>query len=232
MKYRILLVLALVTNHVSGQIFKNLGFKPGINFTQFAWELRESSGFPAYNFETKRSIGYNLFITTDLIAKKRWEVNSSLGFVQKNGTHTFLDWVQTTSYRSTTKYTLNYISLINVIKAKIPISNAFNVTGSAGPRLEYLLDSPQHLKDYVPGGFFYYNTREDIHRLALGLSASVGVLLKLKKLTWEIDAGRNFNFNTIISAKGPRLDGLGDAGFYLKMKDETYMINLLCIFDL
>ena len=232
MKYRILLVLALLTNHVSGQIFKNLGFKPGINLTQFEWELRENSRFPAYRYETKNGLGYNFFVSTDVITKKRWDVNSSLGFVQKNGTYTFLDWVQTTSYRSSTKYTLNYLSLINVVRAKLPVSGALNLTGSAGPRLEYILDAPEQLKDYVPAGFFYYNTRQDIQRLTLGLTASVGVLLKLKKLTWGIDAGKNFNFNTIVSAKGPRLDGRGDEGFYLNMKDRTYMVNLLCFLDL
>ena len=72
MKSGIILFLVVITNQALGQVFKTLGFEPGVNFTQFAWELRESSGFPAYNFETKRSIGYNFFITTDLIANKRW----------------------------------------------------------------------------------------------------------------------------------------------------------------
>jgi hypothetical protein len=232
MKYGIILFLGIVSNRTSAQVFKSLGLKPGINFTQFEWELREESRFPVEYFETKRTIGYNFFVTADVIMKKQWGVNSSLGFVQKNGTHIFLDWVQGNAYRSSTKYTLDYVSLINVARIKVPLSSTFKLTASAGPRLEYMVDPSEHLERYTPVGFSYHITREDINRLNVGLSTGIGVLLKLNKLTLGVDAWRNFNLNTIVSAKGPRLDGLGDEGFYLKMKDKTYMLNLLCIFDL
>jgi hypothetical protein len=177
-------------------------------------------------FETKRTIGYHFFATADLVNKKHWVFNSSLGFQQKRADHQ--DPFRKSSLNNT--HTLDYLSFANIWRIKLPLGNRLILSAHVGPKIDYLLNYSDNFKVFGLGGFFYY-PENDFEKINIGLNSGVSFLINMRSFHIGAEASRNFNFNPVISATGPRADGLGDEGFFLRMNDRTYLLTLLLIWD-
>lgn len=223
--------LVLLLSHTAcGQLFKNIGVSSGVSFTPLEWEYRYTASEPVKNHRSeKQPAGFNLFLTADLMEKKTWTINSSLGWILKNG-------MFTESLRTdvSVPYKLHFISWINSMKGKIQAGKHLSFNVSLGPRVEYLLTGWDALPGFAPNDdtFYYYHTKEDVRKFALGLTGGGGFSWQMKKTTLQLSGWKNLNFKPVISARGLRDDGMGDEDFYFEMRDNTYGINLQLMFAL
>lgn len=217
-------LLMLLSYSGSGQIFKNIGVSSGINFAPLEWEYRYSGTEPTTIRKSEtQPVGVNVYITTYLIEKKLWTINSSLGWIQKRGMFT-----EKSGVGASVPYKLDYISWINSMKGRIPLGKQFSVNVALGPRIEYCLTPWDDIPEFAPNDdtFFYFHRKEDVRRFIVGLTGEVGLSWQIKRTTLQLIGWKNFNFNPIISAHGPRADGLGDKDFYFEMRGKTYGMNL------
>ena len=226
----ILALMLLVSYPGYGQVLKNIGVTSGVNFTQLKWEYRYSGADPIENRRSeKQPIGFNIYLTADLLKKKGWGLNSSIGWILKRGMFT-----GELNDEISVPYNLHYLSWVNSVKGNIQLGKNFSLNMSLGPRIEYLLTGWDAIPVYAPNDdtFFYYHRKEDVQKFAVGITAGGGLAWQLKKTTLQLSAWKNVNFNPIISASGLRGDGLGDEDAYFKMTDNTYGINLQLSFPL
>lgn len=216
--------MLLLSHSGYGQVFKNMGVSSAINFAPLEWEYRYSGSEPVtIRKSEKQPVGYNFYITTDLIEKKIWSINSSLGWIQKRGTFS-----EPSSLVVSVPYKLDYISWISSVKGKIPLGKPFSVNVAVGPRMEYLLTPWHQIPAFAPNDdtFFYFHRKEDVRRFVVGLTGGIGLIYQMKKTTLQLSGWKSLNFNPIISAHGSRVDGMGDDDFYFKMRDKTYGMAL------
>lgn len=80
--------------------------------------------------------------------------------------------------------------------------------------------------------FYRLQEKEDLKKVNYGMTLSTGFEKPFKKVILRIEYSRLINFNKIIDVKGPRLDGLGDAGFFMKINSFTGMYTLNLAFKL
>ena len=213
-----------------GQGFRNIGVTSGVNLTRLKWEYRSSGSDPMEKRISKKlPLGFNIYLTADLLRKKRWVLNSSIGWILKRGMFT-----EELNDEISVPYNLHYISWLSSVKGNIQLGNNFSFNMSLGPRVEYLLTGWDAIPVYAPNDdtFFYYHRKEDVQKFAVGITAAGGLAWQLKKTTLQLSAWKNVNFNPIISASGLRDDGLGDEDAYFKITENTYGINLQVSFPL
>lgn len=209
----------------------DIGFKAGITDTRLIWELRQSSNFPSERVESKRKIGYYFQVSANLIKGKNWDWNSSLGVLQKNGEFPFYVIIQNRYNTSTNVEKWTYLTFTNLFRRTFKLSELFSVVGNVGPRVDYLINNSHN--SFSQGGAFFYTDNGDINKFNFGANAGLGVMLNFNnRIKVGLEGTRSFNFNKIMSAKGPRADGLGDNGFYFRIKDSTYIINTVLLIPL
>ena len=228
---RFVILLILLPSTGNAQIFENIGLSTGINFTALEWEYRLSHGDDLRERESKeRGVGFNVYASTGVIEKKHWSINTSLGWIRKNGLFTEPPhWGG-----SQIRYRMDYLSWINVLKGKFRAADQFVVNAEVGPRVDFLLTPWDDLPYFAPNddNFHYYHRKSDVRKVNIGLTGGIGLGWDLDKVMLQLSGWRNVNFNPIIGAEGLREDGLGDEGFRYKMRDNTFGVNLHCILSL
>ena len=223
-------LLTLFSHNGYPQIIKSIGVSTGVNFSSLRWEYRYSGNDPITIRRSERQpAGFNLYLTTNIIDKQIWNINSSLGWIRKRGMFT-----ESSSLSASVPYTLDYISWTSSIKGKLPLGKHFSFHAALGPRLEYLLTPWNEIPSFAPNDdtFFYYHRSEDLNRFTIGLTGGVGLTWRIEKVMLQLLAWKNLDPMPIISAHGPREDGLGDEDFYFEMRDRTYGMNLQFMFSL
>lgn len=219
------IVLYLIMSKGYSQTFKTVGVKAGVTISRLEWELRQNSGFPIEELKTKWTAGYFVQINTNLIDKKVWVFNTSLGVVQKNGN--YIDEYYGGN-QSEEPHKLTYVSFTNLVKGKIGVSEVSFLTCHLGPRIDYLIVYSDNVTRFAPyGGNYFYNADDDLRRVNLGLNTGIGFQVEMKNKLLGIEVSKNINFNKIYHATGPRLDGNGDEGFFLTLNDNAFIVNLL-----
>ncbi len=208
----------------------NIGFKTGLSYTKLIWELRENSGFPEERIESKKKAGYFFQLSADLIKRKHWNWNSSLGVLQKNGEFEFYVFRQNSTSVSPNIYKWTYLSFTNLARTELALNKSIYLTGNIGPRIDYLIKNSND--SFSVGGAFFYRDNGDINKINIGLSGGLGIMFQLNKVKLGLEGNRNINFNSIMNVKGPRADGYGDEGFYFKVKDNTFILNTLLLIAL
>lgn len=129
-----------------GQVFKNIGVTSGVNFTPLKWEYRYAGSHPIEKRKSKQQpIGFNIYLTADLLEKKHWGFHSSLGWILKKGMFT-----EDRSRDISIPYNLHYISWINSMNAKIRVGECLSLNLALGPRVEYLLTAWDAIPVYAP----------------------------------------------------------------------------------
>lgn len=222
------IVLYLLMSEGYAQTFKTVGVKAGVTVSRLEWELRQNSGFPIEEIKTKWTAGYFVQVSADLIDKQKWSFNSSLGIIQKNGN--YIDEYYFGNQLSSTDipHKLTYVSFVNLLKGKIGVSEVSFLTCHLGPRIDYLIVYSDNVTRFAPyGGNYFYNADDDLRRVNIGLNTGIGFQVEMKNKLLGIEVSKNFNFNKIYDATGPRLDGNGDEGFFLTLNDSTFIVNLL-----
>ena len=77
-------LLLLLSYPGYGQIFKNIGVTSGVNFTPLKWEYQYAGSDPIEKRTSKKEpVAFNTYLTAELLEKKRWAMNSSLGWILK-----------------------------------------------------------------------------------------------------------------------------------------------------
>jgi hypothetical protein len=230
--YKIMLTVFILSIGPSqAQIFQNAGLQAGVNFTRLEWKYRPSSSEKEVIRRSRNiSTGYHIYLTSNLLAEKHFDLTSSLGWIQKHGIFS----EQPAFADADLHYRLNYLSFISAVSGKLSLSRRLSGTAELGPRVEYLLNANNQLTDFSPNddSIYYYYEDEDINRWSIGLVGGVGIKYKKDNLTIGLKTTRNLNINEITDAKGPRKDGLGDEGFYLKMRDHTHLVTVLLALEL
>lgn len=207
-------IIILLSGEISySQLFKTAGIKLGITSSQLSVEYREASIYPVIKEESKNALGFNAILTGDFVMKKYWDINSSLGFTQKKSV-AFYD----TGEKDFN--TLNYVSFINSIRGKLPVSKSINFFAQVGIRCDFLVKQS--------GDFYilYFPGEPDLNKLNLGLNTGGGIAYNLEKMIVSLEVSRNFNFNKIIDESGERPDGFGDEGYFYQLSDKTYFFSL------
>lgn len=226
-----LIFLLLLSSNGYGQIFKNIGLSSGINFTGLEWGYRLSHGTDSRLTKSKEmGIGFHVYASTNVIEKKNWSLNTSLGWIRKNAMFTeSADWGS-----SRVRYKLDYISWITLVGRKFRATDHFVVSVQVGPRVEYLLTPWDDIPYFAPNDdhFYYYHKEADVRKLNIGLDGRMAFGWELEKAEIQLSVWKNINFNPIIAAKGLRADGLGDEGSRYKMRDKTFGVNLHCMLSL
>ncbi|MBX2970568.1 MAG: outer membrane beta-barrel protein [Cyclobacteriaceae bacterium] len=224
---RLILLIVFYSLLIKGysQTFKTVGVNAGVTVSRLEWELRQNSGFPVEALKTKWTAGYFVQINTNLIDKRVWAFNTSLGVVQKNGN--YIDEYYAGN-QSEEPHKLTYVSFTNLLKGKIGVSEVSFFTGHLGPRVDYLIAHSDNITRFAPyGGNYFYYADDDLRRVNIGLNSGIGFQVEMKNKLLGIEVSKNINFNKIYHATGPRLDGNGDEGFFLTLNDNTFIINLL-----
>lgn len=222
----------LLTSAGNAQILKSIGIKSGVTVSQLKWEIRQNSMFPTETLKSKRTIGYFFQIISDIVETDKWLVNSSFGFLQKNGVYNNPFFVGNQFGTEEVYYRLNYLSFTNLAIRKVKLNNVVSFRVYLGPRIDYLVGHSDNVVNFNSGYFFYIASDDDLKKINIGLNTGIGFNFEIRKFTLGIEASRNFNFNQVMSAKGPRADGYGDEGFSFNLTDKTYILNLAARFKL
>lgn len=214
MKIIYTLIIILLSGGVSwAQLLKTVGIKFGITSSILSLEYSEASIYPVIKEESESAIGFNAMLTADVIMKKYWDINSSLGFTQKKSV-SFYD----TGDKDFN--TLNYVSFVNSVRGKLPVSKSINFYAQLGIRFDFLVKQD--------GDFYilYFPGEPDLNKLNFGVNTGGGLSYRLEKMIISLELSRNFNFNKILDESGERSDGFGDEGYFYQLSDKTYFFSL------
>lgn len=206
-------IIIISSNIGYAQFVKTLGIKCGISNSGLSLEYREASIYPIIKEESENAFGFNVMLTGDFVMKKYWDINSSLGFTQKKSV-AFYD----TGDKDFN--TLNYVSFINSVRGKLPVSKSINFFAQVGIRCDFLVKQS--------GDFYvlYFPGEPDLNKLNFGLNTGGGIAYNLEKMMVSLEVSSNFNFNKIMDESGERADGFGDEGYFYELSDKTYFFSL------
>jgi hypothetical protein len=208
----IVTVFFISLNISNAQLLKTVGIKAGISVSELSLTYRESSNSPIIKAESDNAISFNAMVTADVVMKKYWAINASVGVAQKRSAK-FYD----TGDKEFNL--LNYVSLISSIRGQLPISKIVNLYVQTGIRCDFLIHKSGEFYLGFPGD-------PDINKMSYGLNTGGGVSFRLGKAIVGLEVSRNFNFNRIIDEKGQRPDGIGDEKYFYKLNDKTQFFNL------
>jgi hypothetical protein len=206
------------------QVFKNIGIKTGITDSYIEWEYKSNSFTPVENIKSDRSIGLLILLSGDVIDKKYYASNVSIGLLQKNGVVNGFTVTQSGFLNPYVEdYKINYFTLNPSFRGKLPIGETFNFYGMVGVRADVMISHTNNLESN-----FVYRIQKDeeLKKINYGINLGLGFEKSLNKLLLRAEYSVLTNFNSIIDAKGPRLDGFGDEGFYSKLNSITSIYSL------
>ena len=217
------------------QFFKNLGVKAGISNSYYEWKYRPNSVSNSVHNKSDKAIGLVFQLTSDLVDKKYWSVNISLGWLQKNagGTSSLLSNYPSPIYSIEDSYQTTYISANPSVKGKLPLGKILNVYGQVGFNIDFMCSHSKNIESYFNENFFYtLQTNGELKKINYGFTFGPGIEKTFGRMTLRADYTFMRSFNNIIDATGPRLDGLGDQGFFLKMKSFTELFTFSALFKM
>jgi hypothetical protein len=126
-------------------------------------------------------------------------------------------------------YETSYLTLNPAFKGTLPLGKSFNVYGQVGLRADYMVSHSATMEYYQ---FYIIQEKDDLKKMNYGMTLSSGLGKAFKKVILRIEYSALINFNKIIDVKGPRLDGLGDEGFFFKLNSFSSMYTLNVAFKL
>ncbi len=192
----------------NGQIVKIQG---GTSISKLNWEAPSIGNSSLFD---EILIGYSIFAGIDYFDKQFFNLSSNIGIIRKGGkTEIYLTdmsgspvgtWID--------KPTLDYLSLNTTIDFKYPIKDKISPFISAGPRLDYLLNSSRH--------FDTLDDLDDLNSVSIGLILGAGVKYSMSNLQFGLRTDYYLDFIKI--ADWPAENGRGTG----KVSVNTFAVNL------
>jgi|GEM_PF-3236842 len=206
----------------NAQFFKNLGVKVGVSNSYYDWYYKPGSVYKPVDKKSDRHIGFVFQLTSDVVDKKYWGVNFSLGWLQRNA--------EVNNFSNSDIYKASYLSFNPSAKGKLPLGKLFNLYGQVGLNIDYMMSHSANIESYNYNYFYVLQKSDELKKINYGWTFGPGIEKSFNRITLRADYTVMMSFNNIIDAKGPRLDGLGDQGFFFKLKHFTdlYTVSLLC----
>lgn len=196
--------LFLIAFSCKAQFIKTLGVKIGATQSLFTHTYRTSSFDPAFTVESGTKTGFTSMVAVDFVQKKYWDLNSSIGYVQKCSYRAYPDYNKPT-------YRIDYLSLVSSIRGKIPISKVINFYGQVGLRYDYQI--------YQHGQFVILSGKKPDLNSTYGMNTGAGISYRYEKVILSGEASRNFNFNKVFSKENL---GWGNDTYY-HLNDTTWL---------
>ncbi len=226
MMHRILFfaLFILFASSVRAQIIKNIGLQGGLTHSNFFWDYQVNSNRQPDEFEDSYAVGFNINVFADVIFKKNWSLETSIGFIRKISDHT--DQTMYSRYDEQRYYKLNYLTFAPNFKYHIPLSSTINLLGALGPRIDLLLYYSEELNLIYHYELWYPPRDEDFRNFVFGFNLGIGIQKIINDFSFVLNTLYMPSLTNAFDVVGPRLDNLGDDGFYLKMRDKSFALNL------
>jgi hypothetical protein len=129
-----------------------------------------------------------------------------------------------------TRIKQSYVSFNPSIKGKIPLSKSVVAYAHTGLNIDFMLSHSNNMESYFDNTFYYsLQTNDELKKINYGFTFGPGLEKSFNRMTLRADYTIMRSFNNIIDAKGPRLDNLGDQGFFFRLKSfvDLYTISIL-----
>ena len=126
-------------------------------------------------------------------------------------------------------YEMTYTSLAMLARFKFIQIGKMAIRGQLGPRIDYLLSYSDYVeKFYLPGSYyFYWADNDDLQNFVFSANPGLAFEFEMKRTMIGVEISKAFSFNPAFDARGPRRDNHGDHGFFLKLRDQLFVISLI-----
>jgi len=211
MRLKVLIILmVLLSKIILGQ---TTYIKVGPVFSHLSW----TNSMIEENTLSRGITGFNLLIGLKYLNLNFFNLNSSLGFIQKGGSGqaTLTNELGDSIGTITQKEKLNYLTINTMVNLKFQFLKILEPYIFAGPRLDYLISYNENV-----GFIKQFDDAGKLNKLSYGFLFGVGVNVNMKKIFFGVSFDYYSNLNKIV-------DFTSNYGVTNKLSDRTFSLNAL-----